>query len=324
MTIIKYGKSFIKVAFTATFVTYLSDIIYSNYNQILDKQIILSPFLIAVIIILYVLWLLFFEYAWEFSLRNLFLNNVQVSRADSALAFARSFLYKYIPGKIWLIGARTEFLLKRGVPRSHVLNATIMEQLNTFVTPIFFLCIISPFLRITLAPSFALYVYYIIFFSGIIGLALWLLLPFYFSRFLIKRLRRINIKQESLTSIKSPSHWLFFVALFFLITAFQGVISIPIISGFLDSPNILDSLQWIYLIAAYPFARVIGQLGIIAPSGLGVREGAYIFLASPVIGVENSTLVSVWFRFLTILAEIIFFLIISLVAKKVKSKVIPA
>ncbi|MFC1862390.1 hypothetical protein ACFL1Z_00370 [Thermodesulfobacteriota bacterium] len=318
--ILRYAKPIIKAVFTLLLLYYLFDVIYDNYYQIFQNKLTLNPFIIVFFLFLYLLWLLLFEYSWEFAFRRLFFINVKISAIDSAMAFARSFLYRYIPGKIWFLGARTEFLKKHDVPRSHVLNATIIEQLNFFITPIFFFSLAFPFLGVTLFPSFTLYTYCIIFFSSMIGLSLWLLLPFYFSKLIKKWGKKSQIKQDFFSDIKNKSSWLFFVALFFLLTIFQGVISIPIIANFLDGPEILNPLEWIYLIAAYPFARVIGQLGILTPSGLGVREGAYIFLVSPIIGVENSALVSMWFRFLAILAEAIFFLVIFFLSIKIRPK----
>jgi glycosyltransferase 2 family protein len=64
---------------------------------------------------------------------------------------------------------------------------------------------------------------------------------------------------------------------------------------------------WIALCGAYPVARLIGQLGVAAPGGLGVREGAYVVLVLPLVGGPVGAAIAAWARLCSIVSELLIY-----------------
>lgn len=57
--------------------------------------------------------------------------------------------------------------------------------------------------------------------------------------------------------------------------------------------------------AAYILAGIIGILAFFVPSGIGVREGIIVLLLSPHLGTTNAILVSIYARFMTVIADLV-------------------
>lgn len=65
----------------------------------------------------------------------------------------------------------------------------------------------------------------------------------------------------------------------------------------------IDPQLWLPLGSIYVLAGAIGILAIFVPSGLGVREGVIVFLASPIIGAADAIIAAVLARLLSVLSD---------------------
>ncbi|MEX0914055.1 MAG: lysylphosphatidylglycerol synthase domain-containing protein [Demequina sp.] len=63
--------------------------------------------------------------------------------------------------------------------------------------------------------------------------------------------------------------------------------------------------SWIPLAAAYAIAGAIGIVAVFVPSGLGVRESAFVLFATPYLGLEQAIIVSLAARVLATAADVI-------------------
>ena len=63
--------------------------------------------------------------------------------------------------------------------------------------------------------------------------------------------------------------------------------------------------SWIPLAAAYAIAGAIGIVAVFVPSGLGVRESAFVLFATPYLGLEQAIIVSLAARVLATAADIL-------------------
>ena len=63
--------------------------------------------------------------------------------------------------------------------------------------------------------------------------------------------------------------------------------------------------QWWVFLAAANLAQVIGFLAFFAPAGVGVREGVYLVLLTPVIGAEWATLLALLMRLAQVALDVI-------------------
>ena len=86
------------------------------------------------------------------------------------------------------------------------------------------------------------------------------------------------------------------------------------LAGNADPP--LDTWSWIALCGAYPVARLIGQLGVAAPGGLGVREGAYVVLVLPIVGGPAGAAIAAWARLCAIVSELLAYAVATLLARQ--------
>jgi uncharacterized membrane protein YbhN (UPF0104 family) len=84
----------------------------------------------------------------------------------------------------------------------------------------------------------------------------------------------------------------------------------------------LNAIPGIFLVtaAAYPLGRVAGQLAPLVPGGLGVREGAFIFLMGSLLPVQPLILCAAIFRFESVVIELAILVALSVV-ERIRPKV---
>lgn len=67
----------------------------------------------------------------------------------------------------------------------------------------------------------------------------------------------------------------------------------------------LNGLERVRLVAAYAIAVVAGMAAVVLPGGIGVREGAFVLFAGPVVGGEAAVAMSAILRIITVGVDLV-------------------
>lgn len=212
--------------------------------------------------------------------------------------YAKSWLGRYLPGKVtWILG-RIYFASEQGVSKSSLaMSATIESGLQVAVTmalSLLFLSLDSRFdvisgqLRIAmLVGAFALLI---------------ILSPKLFN--LIFKFIYLQVKKQqltlSITNTTLAKGVLFYVVSYLISGAAYFLFAKAIYSE-------LDLSSMLYIIGAFNLAGVIGILAFFAPSGLGVREGIQLLLLSAIMPNEIALVLTIASRLWAVVIDFIFF-----------------
>jgi len=212
-------------------------------------------------------------------------------------AFMRSFISRYVPGKVWPAVVLWERLHDEVGP-SPVLRSYLLQQLHLLASA----AVLSigavplvldnaeaaaPWTGISLALAFGF---------GLI----WALVPRPFftlaHRFAPEKWR------DHLAFQGAVAPWAAGFTIFVAVGLFQGAAVIPIWQSIAGPGQALDPGAMVGVVCAYAAARVIGQGVAVVPAGIGVREGVFVLLVSGLS--QEIALVSVlWLRLIATIVE---------------------
>ena len=200
------------------------------------------------------------------------INTYKVSIPDSIASVGLSVFGKYIPGKVWLIVGRAAYIAERynlSIPKlsSLSLNTQLIIMWLGLVfgaSGLFLLRGIKSFGWLILIMWLGLT---IIIFSDVVHRIAEKLIK----KFLKKNITipRLNFAHTIKTLPWFILYWLFYSAGFYFLVKSLSLCDTPIATAF-----------------AFPFAGTLGIMAIIAPGGLGVREG---FMAAYLVQAGFST-----------------------------------
>jgi uncharacterized membrane protein YbhN (UPF0104 family) len=230
---------------------------------------------------------------------------VHIGFKDALVSTGLSIFMKYIPGKVMVILGRAKYISDiYGVRVSKTSAASFVAQIITLITGaflggvIFFEGSIDGSWAVFTAFSMLFLVLILVFFNFFRRCMYWL------SRFFNKKIILPKVKSIKLLNIV-PSFfltWLCFAIGFWLLAS----------SLFLEV-KILVGL-------VFPLAAVLGIVSIIAPGGLGVREGALtICLTAMGLSLEEATTLAVFSRVWFLVGEVFMFVSAVLVNQLLKS-----
>jgi len=240
--------------------------------------------------------------AWH---RLLSKSGLPCSRTECLAAMGLSIFGKYVPGKLWVILGRATYVSqKRRFPLSAVSAASLNDQ---------FIALWAGLLLGTIGLLWVggLRVYGWLTLLSWVGISL-LVFSHWFHRIAEELLkvvlrRAIDIPAMSLRSTLQllPWHigyWLLWAVSFYLLLAALSPSSVPLPVGL-----------------AFPLAGSLGVMAVIAPGGLGVREGimtGYLTLVG--IPLPEAITLSVASRLWFLLGEVVFFVAGVVVDRRLK------
>lgn len=303
----KLFKRIAWLGFTAVFVYFVIDAFTKRLYHSTEAALVPGPSSLISAFLIFIIWLITFELAWEWVFRRTCVANCRIGWSRTGLAFFQSMLARYIPGKVWYLAARTESLVSAGIPRTASARSVLYEQAHYLCATLLAALLISPLLLVSFSPEVRLGVLH--FTLGAVGVIVWLFLPHRLFA-IVNRVLSLILPRRNI-DIGMPEgrllHWQIAFAMFIMVVVCQAIAIYPLVRGLLPPSTVIPLSGWIVILGAYPVARLIGQLSIVSPSGLGVREGAYVVLVLSVLGSEVSTVVAVWARLISISAEIFMF-----------------
>ena len=221
-------------------------------------------------------------------------------------AFTRSWLARYLPGKVWIYGARVIHTDASVTPRRIVAGSLVDEIALILGTAmalglgLWTWAAAGPFVGVPLLIAvIAAVIVAVSRLDQLVSLAL---------RFAARGMPEHwrNAAEEMRRAVDDPGIGLKAAALFtggYLLTNFLMSMAFVLIVMSL-SDIAMEDLP--LLVGAYNLAAVLGVLVFIAPAGLGVREGVLAGFLTPVVGGPVAATLAILFRLVVTLADVIF------------------
>ncbi len=203
-----------------------------------------------------------------------------------------SLLGKYIPGKVWIFAMRSSFFAARNVPVRTVLTAASIEHIYVILTAaILYLAVGPPIIPLVerFAPyGAALLVMTLIFSPGLV---------IRFVNVILVKLGRGTVDAR-LSRGRSTAFTMQFLLSWLILGTGVGLLAISLFPsfGWADFPA---------LAGAYALSVVGGFLVLIAPGGIGVREGLFALLLGSRLAPGDALFLALAARIMTSIAEIL-------------------
>ncbi len=291
----------VKVIVVLALLYFLGRFVASRWSEVSAESFSFSllPFLASLALLL--AFYLLYGLSWMRLLRTL-VPTLSIGTIPLFRILFLSFLLRYLPaGKVWNVGSRIEATHRAGAPRSRVVASILYEQLY-FMGGAVILALVAVAIRppVDLHPAFAgaryLALLLILGFSGLLVFAPARLMA------LAGRLLRKDSLGAPDASLPLPEVLSLFFR-FLLVNLAQGCAAWFMLLAVL--PGLADRSELVPLVVAgYPVSRLLGQLALVMPGGLGIREGAYAFLLSTHLAVRPIVLSSALLRLVAVAMEL--------------------
>jgi hypothetical protein len=235
--------------------------------------------------------------------RQILRGDFNISRHDAIVSTGLSVFTKYVPGKVMVILGKAEYVTQKyKYPRKEIIARSLEGQLLTI-----WIGTLIGSLSLTFINVAQEWVYLV--FSGLLVLCIVLFnerlvgfLSSQLSRLFKRNLRIPKMKAQDLLRIVPIYilYWLSFAIGFYFLTSSLTQHPIDFQFGLI-----------------FPLAATVGILAIIAPGGLGVREGVLFFFlnSSGLLNIETATTVAVFSRLWFLIGEVALFSFALLIQK---------
>jgi len=290
------GKSsylkFLQWAIVLAIFLFLGKAVWENWAQVKEASFTFRPFPIISSTLIFVFS--YFIQIWAWYLITLKLK-IALSPPETLKSWFYSQLGKYLPGKVWLLLSRFYFYESKGKSKKAISIALYLETITIIVAAgLMFLAAVISFKEMRS------------FYSG--RQSWWLALLFILAflslhpRVLQKILNwtLVQFKKEpiSLSISYSDILWILLVCIVSWVSGGVGFYF------FVDSVYPVGPQYILFLTGALAFSSTLGLIAIFAPSGLGVREGALVYLLSYMMPEAVAVIISVLTRIWMTLVEI--------------------
>ena len=219
--------------------------------------------------------------------------------------FYRSHLARYVPGKVVQLGVLTDGLVRRGLPLGLAARVVGAHQLGYAAATGIVGIPVGGLLVLAGAPTQGLAVLAL----GAVSLAaavFWLVPLGSLGVLIPARAGKLVALGATIAHASAPdrlgdraTRLLAYAA----VAAGQGVVVLPLVWALAPPRTPLGPVALLAACGSYPVARLVGQLGVIVPGGLGLREGAFALLTLPLLGGPAAAAVAVWARLISMAAE---------------------
>lgn len=266
-----------------------------NWNAVRDIDVVVNAWSVGAVL-LFALAVVCSGVLWGAMVASL--GKVHVGLLESIRVHCASWLLKYVPGQVGSVANKVVWSTERGISRTLVIISFVYE--NVFL------------LLGSIVPSVVILLFADAF-SGA-GDDLWgRLLPALIAvvpllLVMDRRLFRWGVNLVGRRALKRdvpPEYFLSrtgalrYQLAFLLPRVVNGVGFVMVVVSFLDVP----ATAYVPLAATYVLAGAVGILAVFVPSGLGVREGIIVVLASRYMPVEQAIVLSLVARLYSTVAD---------------------
>lgn len=292
-------RTLLGVALLSVFVFFVGRAAVEMWRSAADARIVASPLTLAVTTGLTLAWLIALEAVFVLGVRKWMPGAPALPALRTAEVFFRSHLARYVPGKVVQLGTLAAGLMKLGFSGRQAAGAVVCHQGNFMLSTAVFAIGLAPLLwragferGAGVAGAGAA--------AGIAAVAwLWIAQPRWAWRLAARVAPRLADEASAASATAGARAGVLFA--YVALTAGQAATVAPLAAELAGVE--LDAWAWIALCGAYPVARLVGQLGVAIPGGLGVREGAYVLLALPIVGGPAGAAIAAWARLCALAAE---------------------
>jgi uncharacterized membrane protein YbhN (UPF0104 family) len=285
-------KWVVKWAVVIAIFVFLGKMVWANWNQVKDTPFSLQllPFILSTVVFVFSYFIQIA--AWYLITLKL---KIVLSPSETLKIWLYSQLGKYLPGKIWLFLSRFHFYESKGQSRK-VVSVAIYLEVVTMIVAAGFIFLAALILFEEMESVYSRKAFW------------WLLLPLV-SAFICLHPRLLQkILNWVLIQFKREP-----VSLSISYSDIMGVLLVCMVSWaiggvgfylFVDSVFPVAPQYTLFLAGALAISNILGLIAIFAPSGLGVREGALVYLLSFIMVTPVAVIVSVLTRIWMTLIEI--------------------
>ena len=271
---------------------FFGKMVWNHWNQVKDASFTFEVFPLILSTLIFAFS--YFIQIWAWYLITLKLK-IALSPSDTLKSWLNSQLGKYLPGKIWLLLGRFYFYESRGKSKKSISVALYFEMVTIMVAAgLVFLAALIFFREIWLFYSWKQSGWLILLFLlGFVSLH-----PRVLQKILNWTLVQFKKEPVSLSISYSDILWILFVCIVSWVIGGVGFYL------FVDSVYSVAPQYILFLTGALAISSTLGLVAIFAPSGLGVREGALVYLLSFVMATPVAVIISILTRIWMTLIEI--------------------
>ncbi len=272
--------------------------ILGSWGEIRNTFLQLNIYLIIFSYLLLFPSLFLYVYAWQLIIKEIEKGkNLDFFSACGIIAVSN--LGKYVPGKVWFALSRLDLARRFGLEEKKVFLSILLESFYLLLGALFYFI-------------FFLKKYYIF----LILFLFVLLTPKIFKGFFNLLLKILRKEKVDFSFSLKKSFLIFLLDIF--VWFFQGSAFSLLVKAVYFKINFVHFFS---LIGIYSLSWMLGFLVLIAPGGLGVREGSMMIFLKNILPVGLASLIAIISRIWLIIHELLNFLIFGLFfLTKIKEK----
>jgi uncharacterized membrane protein YbhN (UPF0104 family) len=290
------GKSlylkFLQWAIVIAIFFFLGRMFCENWIQVKEAHFAFRPLPLLLSTLIFAFS--YFVQIWAWYLITLKLG-IAISPSETLGSWFYSQLGKYLPGKVWLLLGRYYFYESKGKSKKAISIALYLETITVVMAAgLMFLAALAIFKQVR--PFYPGETFW------------WFLIPFTLAFVAIHPrvlqtifnwvLTKFNREPIALSISYFEILWILWVNIMAWIV---GGIGFYFFAG---SVFPVSSIYILFLTGALAFSSTLGLIALFAPSGLGVREGALVYLLSFIMPISVAVIISVLTRIWMTLIEI--------------------
>lgn len=278
------------------FIIYIKNIDFSKIDPTLIDWPLLSAAVLLGVVARY--WS---AAIWITVLRSLGAKNSTVHLKEMFYVYAKSWMGRYIPGKLpWIVG-KIYFASKLDISKNKLAVGSLIEialQILMYtIVPLALILFDRNLTEISLRYLPALILTII--------LCVICITPAVFNR-LVSLTYKITKRLEFDQADKASNKTIFSGMLMYVVGAVINGTTLYIIAVAVDPRIGLGQIS--YIMAAGNLASVLGIIAIFAPGGLGVRDGAQLVFLSAITGPEFALTITILSRISELICDLLFLL----------------
>jgi hypothetical protein len=304
----KYIKVSLSILLVALFVWFFYKEFKENWESVRTLHLEINWKYLVLGILMMIANYLCATLSWHIGI-NYFDNHKKLKFTQSIALVNISQLGKYIPGKLWSYMVQIYWLASKGVPKTTVLYLNIVTTLLTILMSMLLGCLL-----LLMLPDWQHLKTEILIFIGLLLVINLILFNRNILRFFIEMFSRITGQKISFYQLSTrriiSMQCLYITGALFWVLA-GCFISLSI--GFS-----LDGLRIIFISSAMLLGDVIGFLILIAPGGLGVREGTMFLILKGAGIIQFALIFPIVVRLLSIVTDLIMGIVSVLIISRSK------
>jgi len=279
-------------AIIAAIFGFLGKMVWDNWNQVKGASFTFEVFPLILSTLIFALS--YFIQIWAWYLITLKLN-IAISFRETLESWFYSQLGKYLPGKVWLLLSRFYFYESKGKSKKAISIALYFETVTVVGAAclIFLAALIFHNEKWPISPWGQSGWLFLLLLLGFVSLH-----PRVLQKILNWVLIRFKREPLSLSISYSDILWILSVCIISWIVGGIGFYF------FVNSVYPVAPQSILFLTGALAISSTLGLIALFAPSGLGVREGALVYILSFMMATPVAVIISILTRIWTTLIEI--------------------